>query len=148
SAIPHHGPGSGDQWDAHMFAGRDHLAEGRLQEAEQAFQAALAEVGNTGNGRRVETLTQLASVSAARQDSEQALGFIKEALDLLARLGQSTVLPDALAAAESVAEFLTLAGDDNEADGLWMRVAAILDSPESARLPVDSGAFTARGMRL
>ena len=136
-----------DNWDAQMALGRAAMSDSRWPEAEKAFATALNHVRDAGDHRLAATLTALASLHAAQGDWAQSLPFTKDALDLLARLGQTTALASGLESAGTVAELLELANQTDDAKFLWIKIAALWESRNAAGLSGGSSKLVASGFR-
>ena len=133
-----------DEWDSLMVAGRAALQEGRHAEAERAFLGALNQVHNAADSRRASTLICLVTFYTSQEDWEKATQFATEALDLMLQLGQSTTQSEGLEAAEKLAELLTVAEKQTDADNLWMRIVQI-ENKRGATLPRRTGELAALG---
>jgi uncharacterized protein YegL len=128
-----------DEWDGQMAVGRAAIQERRFADAEAAFTAALNQVKGAGDHRLAATLTSLATLHTAQGEWAKGLPVVKESLDLLATLGPSTELAPGLGAAVGLAELVQIAGQSEEAKGIWKRIVSIWDSPAAAGVPGGNG---------
>jgi uncharacterized protein YegL len=133
-----------DEWDRHMGLAREALKSGRMADAEPAFLSALKAVQNAADGRTALTLSCLGTLYSVFGNWKQAQPYTISALDLIQQLGPSNAEHDAHEAAIRVAELLTIADKQPDADLLWKRVRGLINR-DAANMPKPAGAWVADG---
>jgi hypothetical protein len=132
-----------DEWDGASARGRTAMEAGQLSDAERDLQASLDKVKGAGDGREASTLSRLAILHSRQGDWEKAAPSATGALDLLQQLGPSNAEQDALEAAIRVAELLSIAERQPDADNFWKRIRSMLE--KNANMPRPAGASAVEG---
>jgi len=136
-----------DEWDRHMGLARDAQKSGRLADAEQEFLASLKAVKDAADGREAMSMSSLGSLYSEMGDWKKAQPYVNGALDLVQKLRPSNAEQDVCEASVRLAEILTVADVQPDAELMWKRVDGLING-STPNLQQTAAVWATQGFRF